>query len=84
MALRLSEGLGHTARTVTSDEFLLRTPRGRPVSAEVVTVAVLRRCGAGSEQSVSRSESRHAMLRLTMILPPPCLGDSEVANPQLS
>ena len=84
MALRLSEGLGHTARTVTSDEFLLRTARGRPVSAEVVAGAVLRRCGAGCEQSVSRSELRHVMPRLTMFLPPPCLGDSEVANPRLS
>jgi hypothetical protein len=84
LALRLSEGLGHTARSVTSDEFLLRTPQGRPVSADAVAGAVLRRCGASSDRSVSRSESRCVMNELTMLLPRPCLGDSEVANPHLS
>jgi hypothetical protein len=84
LALRLSEGLGHTARAVTSDEFLLRTPQGHPVSAEAIAGAVLRRCGTSNEGSVSRSESRCVVNELTMLLPLRCLGDSEVANPHLS
>ncbi len=58
MALRLSEGLGRTACTVAREEFLACTLRCFPVSADARAGAVLRRCGARNQQSVSRSESR--------------------------
>ena len=66
MALRLSEGLGRTARNAKGEGFLVRSPLGCAVSPELVAGAVLRRCGVRRNECVSRKESRGVEIALTM------------------